>query len=93
MDKTEARAILDKQLARFRGRAYGELVRLVELQHIETVEVIGNNGTRYQAEIQFIWDDQPGGVIRILGNIDDGGVRAFFPLGRSELVSPEGVGL
>jgi hypothetical protein len=92
MDKTEARAILDEHLARFSRRAFSELVPLVEARHVETFEVVGSSGTRYQVEIEFIWDDQPGGVIRILADIDDGGIRAFFPLGRSELVSPpEGI--
>ncbi len=90
MDKKEAQSILDDQLASFSRRAYSELVKWVEERHIETLEVQGSSGTPYQVEIQFVWDDQPRGVIRILGNIDDGGIRAYFPLGRSELVpSPE----
>jgi hypothetical protein len=54
MDKTEARAILDEHLARFSRRAFSELVPLVEARHVETFEVVGSSGTRYQVEIEFI---------------------------------------
>ena len=51
-------------------------------------DAVGRSGTQYQIEVDFVWDDQPGGNIRILGAIDDGGWRACCPLGYSALVSP-----
>jgi len=50
-------------------------------------EVRGASGTAYQIEIQFFWDDKPGGTIRVAGSIDDGGIRAFVPLTDSFLVT------
>jgi hypothetical protein len=38
-------------------------------------------------EIQTFWDSQPGGNVRVMGSIDDGGWRAFLPLSRSFIKS------
>ena len=92
MDKSEAQKVLSEQLARFSQRSYSELVPLVESSHVEHFEIHGASGTKYQAEVQFFWYDNPGGVVRVFGSIDDGGIRAFFPLTQSLLVSrPESV--
>ena len=87
MDKLEAQKILSEQLDRFRGRSHAELVPLVESQHVETFEARGESGTTYQIEVQLVWDGQRGGTVRIIGSIDDGGVRAYFPLTDSLLVT------
>jgi len=34
------------------------------------------------------WDGRPGGDIRVLASIDDGGWRAFFPLTETLVVTP-----
>ena len=88
MDNVEAQAILDERLAGYGARAFVDLVPLVKASVVETSEVLGSNGTVYQFEVQFVWDDQAGGPIRVLGAIDDGGIRAFFPMGRSIVVLP-----
>ncbi len=86
MDKAEAHKILDEQLARF--GIYSELVPFVESRHIETLEVRSASGTRYQVEVQFFWDDKRRRIVRVIGSIDDGGIRAFVPLTQTLLVSP-----
>lgn len=92
MNKSEAQNVLGDQLARFRQRSYADLVPLVESSHVEDFEVRGTSGTKYQVEVQFFWDDKPRGVIRVVGSIDDGGIRAFIPLTQTFLVSrPESV--
>ena len=78
MDKAEAKKIVTEQLARFSDHA--QLVPFVESQHVENFEVLGTSGTRYQVEVQFFWDDGRKRTIRVVGSIDDGGVRAFMPL-------------
>ena len=87
MDKAEANTILSEQLARFNGRSHSELAALVESRHLEAYEVRGASGTSYQVEIQLFWDGRPGDTIRILGSIDDGGIRALFPVTDSVLVT------
>jgi hypothetical protein len=37
---------------------------------------------------QFFWDDKRKRNVRVIGSIDDGGIRAFVPLTRSLLISP-----
>jgi hypothetical protein len=86
MNRSEAQRILGEELARFAGRRHAELAPLVEAKHIEVSEVRGASGARYQIEIQFLWDDRPGGTILVMGGIDDGGLRAFLPLTDSVLI-------
>jgi hypothetical protein len=74
-------------LARFSQRSYSELVPLVESSHVEDFEARGASGTMYHVEVQFFWDDKPRGVVRVVGSIDDGGIRAFVPLTQTFLVS------
>ena len=87
MDKSEAQRVLTEQLARFSERSYAELVPLVETSHVEDFEARGASGTNYQVEVQFFWDDKPRGVVRVVGSIDDGGLRALVPLTQTFLVS------
>lgn len=92
MDKSEAQKVLSDQLARFSQRSYSELVPLVESRRVEDFEIRGASDTTYAVEIQFFWDDKPRGVVRVVGSIDDGGIRAFLPLTETVLVSrPESV--
>jgi len=86
MDKAEAKKIVAEQLARFKDHA--QLVPFLASQHVEHFEVLGASGTRYQVEVQFFWDDVRKRTIRVVGSIDDGGVRAFMPLTETILVSP-----
>ena len=37
-----------------------------------------------------IWDDEPGGNVRVMVSIDDGGLRAFVPMTESFIKSPSG---
>jgi hypothetical protein len=88
MDKAEAQRILRDQLARFSSRNHAQLAPLAESRRAETFVVRGESGATYQVEVQFVWDGQPGGTVRMIGSIDDGGVRAIFPLTETLLVSP-----
>ena len=86
MDKAEAEKIITEQLARFERRSHSELKPLVEAQQAEGYEVRGVSGATYQIEINFYWDSEPGETIRVMGSIDDGGIRAYSPLTESVLV-------
>ena len=86
MDKAEAKKIISEQLLRFRN--YADLLPLVESRHLETLEVCGPSGTTYQVEVQFFLDDRHKRVIRVVGYIDDGGIRAYMPLTETLLISP-----
>ena len=59
---------------------------VVEAQQAEGYEVRGVSGATYQIEINFYWDSEPGETIRVMGSIDDGGIRAYSPLTESVLV-------
>jgi hypothetical protein len=46
---------------------------------------------RYQLELVCVWDSQPRGDVRVMASIDDGGLRAFVPLGRDFIKRPDGI--
>jgi hypothetical protein len=76
MNNQEAIHLLERELASFRDETYGDLVRRMPAGSM-SYERSGASGTMYQPELQFFWDDQPAGNIRVIGSIDDGGWRAF----------------
>ncbi len=88
MDKAEAKKIIAKELETYRAKPYEELVKLIDTPI--AYEKAGPGGIIYQIEIQVFWDDQPNSDIRVIGSIDDGGLRAFFPLTDDFIKSPTG---
>ena len=90
MDKAEAKKILSEQIKKLRRRTYSELCSYVDSKNIETPELLGESGTKYQLEIQAVWDDKPNENLRILVSIDDGGWRAFSPMTEDFIISPDG---
>ena len=58
MDKQEALAALERQLAEYRKLSYAELAARVGDD--EQCEVTGPSGAEYQIEIQFLWDGNGG---------------------------------
>ena len=63
MDKEEAVRVLAQELTRYRRETYTKLQRL--LKEVDVYEVVGPSGTKYQVEIQAVWDDQPNGNLRV----------------------------
>ena len=60
-----------------------------KIDHDDYLTAVGPSGTEYQIEVQFFWDRQPDGDIRVFGGIDDGGfLAALAPLCDSFIVSP-----
>ncbi len=88
MDKAEARSILSQHLAPLKTLPYEKLAE--RIGDVEDYEVAGPSGARYQLSIQAMWDDAPNGDLRIIGAIDGGGWRAFFPLTDSFIMTPDG---
>jgi hypothetical protein len=88
MNREEALSILNSKLDQYRQMSYAELSAMVGGE--ECQEAVGPSGVEYQIEIQVMWDHRPNGDIRVLGAIDDGGLRAFVPLSSDLLVKPVG---
>ena len=89
MDRSEALSIAQAELAELRAVTYSQLVeRLIDKQ--EVVEQVGASGTRYQIEKQAFWDDKRNGNLRVIVSIDDGGLRAYSPLGVDFIRAPDG---
>lgn len=88
MDKKEAIIKLDEVLRTYRAREYCDLSNLIDSPN--TFEVNGDSGVQYQLEVQAFWDDEPGNNIRVMISIDDGGLRAFYPITEDFIMSPSG---
>jgi hypothetical protein len=85
----ETSGILASELAKFSNLSIFDLTPFVERQQVETFEVGAESGNVYQLEIQFCWDNVPGGAIRVLGSIDNKGRRSLIPLTDSFVIFPE----
>ena len=61
------------------------------LGETDAFEIIGAGGVAYQIEVNAFWDDEPGGAIRVLGSVDDGGfLTSFRPVSDGFLVDADG---
>jgi hypothetical protein len=86
MHQEEAQRIIAAELAKYRDQPYGDLAQYID--NPICYETAGPTGLIYQIEIQAFWDDKPNGNIRVMGSIDDGGIRAFFPWSNDFIKSP-----
>ena len=86
MDTVEAREILRRYLEQYRVQTYTTLASQVGHRKHDIVK--SDSAKKYNIEVEILWDGQPGGTIRVLGSIDDGGVRTLLPLTESFLVDP-----
>jgi hypothetical protein len=89
MNKAEAIALLEQELAGFRDEPYEELVSRIPAASL-AFERVGPSGAKYQLETQVFWDDPRGRQVRVMGFIDDGGWRAYIPLTRDFIKAPDG---
>ena len=88
MDTIEATAILRLWLEEAVSRGYERLALLASMDRRDWGGPRGVSGARYQLEILYRWDSRPGGAVRLMGSIDDGGRSALAPLTKSVLVEP-----
>jgi hypothetical protein len=90
MNHQEALRILEEVLSEFRREPYEQLTSRIGPSSPVVLERAGAGGP-YQLEILFMWDGRPGGDVRVIGSIDDGGWRAAFaPLTRSFIKAADG---
>lgn len=88
MDNQQASEILERELESFRQEPYSELVRRIGLEPV-VLERAGKGTTAFIVEIEFMWDGPEGGNVLVIGSVDDGGCRAFVPITRSFIRTPE----
>ena len=90
MDKIEANEILARYIEDLRMLSYAELCKYLNLVDIDTPEVIGKSGVKYQLEIHAFWDNKPNVNLRVMVSIDDGGWRSYKPLTSDFIIDPDG---
>ena len=89
MDAEEACAVLAEQLQPYRGMGYKALQRL--LAEADIFEIQGPSGVPYRLQIEAVWDDRPGGNLRVFGLLAAGeGPGARAPLTEEFIVASTG---
>ena len=88
MNEAEAKSILGRELSRYRGRSYSELLSLID--NVEAFERTSPSGVTYQIEVEVSFDDGSGRSLRVVAAIDDGGRRALKPLCDDFIMAPDG---
>jgi hypothetical protein len=88
MNTVEARRVLSERLACYRHLSYSDLVGRIGT--VECEEIANSSQRLWQLEFQFFWDNKPNGDVRVMGAIDDGGIRAFVPVTDSFIKAPNG---
>jgi hypothetical protein len=86
MDRREARSLLERALAAYRGRTHAELTALVGSDEHWTEP--GPSGAEYQLEVAVRWDAEAGGAIRVLAAAGDGGWGSSLPECADVLIEP-----
>ena len=88
MNKTEAKAILEEELLKYRRYSYAELRSMVG--ETPCVERTSASGQTYQIEVQVFIDQEAKQTLLVLAAIDDGGWSAFSPLCDDFIIAPDG---
>ena len=88
MNSAEAQRVLKERLAKLRALSYRDLVARVD--SVLTEEIARDSERSWQLEFEVLWDGEPSGNVRVMGSIDDGGLRAFVPLTDSFIKAPTG---
>jgi len=69
MTKAEMDAVLTDHLANYREWPYDQLAAKVKEGLEDHDESQALDGTEYQVEVQFFWDDKPEGNIRVMADL------------------------
>ena len=77
MNKAEATGLIQHEVDNLRSRSYAELRGMIDAEPI-TGERTGLSGEKYQFEIESLWDNKPGGNIRVLGIIAESPHKPVF---------------
>jgi hypothetical protein len=88
LDNAEAITLLRGELDKWRSLSWSALREHVGDTNVH--ERAGTSGTRYQVEVEIMWEYRPEGAILVIGSIDDGGWRAFSPLTEDFRIPPDG---
>ena len=89
LDKAEAAALLRHELQGYARRSHSELAGLIG--DVDAYGIEGASSVEYQIEVSAHWDAEPGGTIRVIGSIDDGGFWcAFRPVADGFLIDADG---
>jgi hypothetical protein len=88
MNKSTASELADEWLHRLRSQPYAELARQVDQPAFTTT--VARGGTEFQVEVTHHWDGEPGGDVRVVVAVDDGGLRALMPRTADFIKAPDG---
>ncbi len=88
MDKTQALAIAEKELELYRALSYDEIASRLGTK--ESFGSSGENGDEYGVEIEFIYDGEKWGPIRVWAAVSYSFWSDFSPVVNTFILAPSG---
>jgi hypothetical protein len=70
-NESEAREELRRLVSQYESLTYDSWLK--HLGQIKRLEFTSASGIWYQATVESFWDDEPGGALRVMFSLDDGG--------------------
>jgi hypothetical protein len=89
MNKAALQSLLSPIVVEHRQRSYEFWRSRLDADPI-TLDMVGNDGSECQVEINAFWDSDPDRDIRVMFSIDDLGWRAFVPVTDSFIIARDG---
>ncbi len=89
MKDEKLKSLLKERISELQRLPYEELCKFIDNSKNEEH---GEGDNCYQIEVESFWDDGKGisENLHVMVSIDDGGLRAFFPLTGSFIITPDG---
>jgi len=88
-DTVDADDVFQAEVRRWRGESWERLSQRVN--SVDAYEVEGRDGTRYQFEVDVLWDDRVRGDLRVIVTGDDaGGWRTHGMRSEDFIKAPDG---
>lgn len=69
MTNAEMDGVLSELLAKYCRWSYDRLATKVKQGSCDHYDDVAPDGTEYQVEVQFFWDDKPGGNVRVMADL------------------------
>lgn len=88
MNKSTAAELADEWLHRLRSQSYAQLARQVDQTPFTTT--VARGGATFQVEVTHYWDGEPGGDVRVVIAVDDGGLQVLMPRTADFIKAPDG---
>lgn len=90
MNKMEAKKLAGKELFEYKKLSYSEILLKLKVGEPETFEKVNNWGEEYRVEVEFLFDDEEEGNIRVMTAISYSFWTDLSPVSDDFIIAPDG---